>query len=62
MDDSQIKRLNDVPFTRGGYSDIWHGLYQGESVSIKAFRVRSTDNLKFLTKVSRFLSNGIVDH
>ena len=51
LDDSQIKKLNDVPFASGGYSDVWRGLYKGENVSIKAFRVYTTDNIKSLTKV-----------
>ena len=51
LDDSQIKKLNDVPFASGGYSDVWRGSYKGEQVSIKAFRVYTTDNIKHLTKV-----------
>ena len=51
LDDKQIKKLNDVPFASGGYSDVWRGSYKGENVSIKAFRVYTTDNIKHLTKV-----------
>ena len=46
-----MKKVNDVPFASGGYSDVWRGLYKGEDVSIKAFRVYTTDNVKQLTKV-----------
>lgn len=58
LDDVQIKKLNEVPFASGGYSDVWRALYQGENVSIKAFRVYTTDNIKHLTKVLKFLYNG----
>jgi len=51
LDESQIKKLNEVPFASGGYSDVWRATYQGENVSIKAFRVYATDNIKQLTKV-----------
>jgi len=50
LDDGQMKKVNDVPFASGGYSDVWRGLYKGENVSIKAFRVYMTDNIKQLTK------------
>lgn len=50
LDNAEVKKANDVPFASGGYSDVWRGLYQGESVSIKAFRVYTTDNIKQLTK------------
>ena len=46
-----MKRVNDVPFASGGYSDVWRGLYRGEDVSIKAFRVYTSDNIRQLTKV-----------
>jgi len=52
LDDSEIKKLSQVPFASGGYSDVWRALYQEEHVSIKAFRVYATDNMKQLTKVS----------
>ena len=51
LDDSEINKLNEVPFASGGYSDVWRASYQGENVSIKAFRVYATDNIKQLTKV-----------
>lgn len=51
LDDDEIKKLSEVPFASGGYSDVWRALYQGENVSIKAFRVYATDNIKLLTKV-----------
>ncbi|KAF9651621.1 kinase-like protein, partial [Thelephora ganbajun] len=50
LDDGQIKKLNDVPFASGGYSDVWRALYKEENVSIKAFRVYTTDNIKYLNK------------
>jgi len=56
LDESQIKKLNEVPFASGGYSDVWRATYQGENVSIKAFRVYATDNIKQLTKVLNLLS------
>ena len=51
LDDKQLKKLNDVPFASGRSSDVWRGSYKGEDVSIKAFRVYTTDNIKHLTKV-----------
>lgn len=54
LEDDQIKKLNDVPFASGGYSDVWRGSYKGENVSIKAFRVYTTDNIRHLTKVLKF--------
>jgi hypothetical protein len=54
--DSQIKKLNDVPFASGGYSDVWRASYRGDSVSVKAFRVYTTDNIKDLTKVLKIFS------
>jgi hypothetical protein len=51
-----MKKITDVPFASGGYSDVWRGLYKGENVSIKAFRVYMTDNVKQLTKVSNAFS------
>jgi len=63
LDDKQIKKLNDVPFASGGYSDVWRASYKEENVSIKAFRVYTTDNLKHLTKVLRvFHSDGADDY
>ena len=63
LDDKQIKKLNDVPFASGGYSDVWRGSYKGENVSIKAFRVYTTDNIKHLTKVlSIFHSDSAEDY
>ena len=56
LDDGQIKKLNDVPFASGGYSDVWRASYKGDSVSVKAFRVYTTDNIKDLTKVSKIFS------
>ena len=47
----QIKRVDDVPFASGGYSDVWRGLYKREGVAIKAFRVYPTDNIRNLTQV-----------
>lgn len=55
LDDSQIKKLNEVPFASGGYSDVWRASYREENVSIKAFRVYATDNIKQLTKVLNIL-------
>lgn len=54
LDDRRMKRLNEVPFASGGYSDVWRGLYDGQDVSIKAFRVYTSDNIKQLTKVLFF--------
>lgn len=51
LDDNQIKKLDEVPFASGGYSDTWRALYRGENVAIRAFRVYSPDNIKLLTKV-----------
>lgn len=51
LDSGQMSKVNDVPFASGGYSDVWRGSYKGEDVSIKAFRVYTTDNIKLLTKV-----------
>ena len=51
LDESKIKKLHEVPFASGGYSDVWRASYQGEDVSIKAFRVYATDNIKKITKV-----------
>lgn len=56
LDESQIKKLNEVPFASGGYSDVWRATHQGDNVSIKAFRVYATDNIKQLTKVLNVLS------
>ena len=61
LDATQIKRLNEVPFASGGYSDVWRGSYKGDSVSIKAFRVYTTDNIKHLTKVSNIFHDDRVD-
>lgn len=61
MDDSQVKKLNEVPFASGGYSDVWRALYQGENVSIKAFRVYATDNIKYLTKVPNIFHTESAD-
>lgn len=59
LDNNQIQKANAVPFASGGYSDVWRGSYKGENVSIKAFRVYTTDNIKQLTKVlDTFFSTG----
>lgn len=50
LDSNQIKKVNDVPFASGGFSDVWRGSYKGETISIKALRVYTTDNIKQLTK------------
>lgn len=60
LDANQIKRLSEVPFASGGYSDVWRGTYKEENVSIKAFRVYTTDNIKNLTKVSNLFHDGRV--
>ena len=63
LDDKQVKKLNDVPFASGGYSDVWRGSYGEENVSIKAFRVYTTDNIKYLTKVLTIShSHSVNDH
>jgi len=61
LDDNQVEKLNDVPFASGGYSDVWRGSYKGENVCIKAFRVYTTDNTKYLTKVLNFFFSDSVD-
>ena len=63
LNTSQIKKLNDVPFASGGYSDVWRGSYLEENVSIKAFRVYTTDNIENLTKVLNvFQGDRVGDH
>lgn len=63
LDNNQMSKVNDVPFASGGYSDVWRGSYKGGDVSIKAFRVYTTDNIRQLTKVFNFLPNdGVNDH
>ena len=63
LDNNQVKRVNEVPFASGGYSDVWRGSCNGENVSIKAFRVYTTDNIQQLTKVLKFLpEDGVNDH
>ena len=55
-----MQKINDVPFASGGYSDVWRGSYKEDNVSIKAFRVYTTDNIKQLTKVLNFsLNDGV---
>lgn len=56
LDENEIKKLNEVPFASGGYSDVWRASYQEENVSIKALRVYAVDNIKQLTKVSHTLT------
>ena len=56
-----MEKVNDVPFASGGYSDVWRGLYKGEDVAIKAFRVYPADNIKQLTKVSNPISGCVGD-
>ena len=53
-----MEKVNDVPFASGGYSDVWRGLYKGEDVSIKAFRVYAADDVKHLKKVSNQISGA----
>jgi hypothetical protein len=61
LDDDQIKKLSGVPFASGGYSDVWRGSYKGENVSIKAFRVYTSDNIKQFTKVLIISHSDSVD-
>jgi hypothetical protein len=51
LDHDELKKASKVPFASGGYSDVWRGLYKEGDVSIKAFRVYTTDNIRHLTKV-----------
>ena len=63
LDTNQIEKLNDVPFASGGYSDVWRGTYHKDNVSIKAFRVYTTDNIMHLTKVLNvFQGDSVDDH
>ena len=41
----------EPPQYRGGFADVWRGLYEGRSVAAKALKVHSTSDLGRIKKV-----------
>ena len=44
----------DVPYSHGGYADVWKGEYRGVEVGVKVLRTYVTSDLKKITHVSRW--------
>ena len=43
-----------VPYSHGGYADVWKGEYGGLEVGVKVLRTYVTSDLKKITYVSRW--------
>ncbi|KAF9781369.1 kinase-like domain-containing protein [Thelephora terrestris] len=52
-----ILKEGDLAFASGGFSDVWKGYHNGNTVCIKAFRVYTADKL---TKIKKRLFKEIV--
>ena len=49
---SEVEKLGDEPIYSGEYSEVWPGVYEGETdVAIKVIRYYGTDDLQTVKKV-----------
>ena len=39
LDGKLLENVDNVPFARGGFSDVYHAMYKGQRVVVKALRI-----------------------
>jgi len=47
----ELWRVGEIPYGRGGYADVWRGVYRGFEVAIKVLRVHSRIDLASVERV-----------